>query len=109
MATDVNVFGTYAASAISELFEKEYLLDNLDWDGRGQKYTLRIRGADRKPMVGVGLIVYKKRGNMIMLIDAVKKNETAFQIDRSKNDNMNGFLNCVLSFAQRLREEASYQ
>lgn len=109
MATLSDIFNQYASVAICELTEKGFLLDTLDWDKKGQKYTLRIRGADRKPMVGVGLITFQNWKHTITLIDAVKGSETKFQFDPDNKENKSDFLNCVLIFAKQLREEASYK
>ncbi len=55
----VKDFHKYASVAIGSLSDNGYLLNDLDWDVKGQKYTLRIRGADRQPMVGVGVTTFR--------------------------------------------------
>lgn len=107
MATKTNVFHQFAAVAISELFDKEYLLNPLDWDVKAQKYTLRIRGEDRRPMVAVGLITFSARNNKIVVYDAVTGEKDEFEgVDRTNKDS---FLAFICAWAQKLRDVSAYR
>jgi len=83
------------------------LLNPLDRDVKAQKYTLRIRGADQRPMVAVGLITFSARNNKIVVCDAVtgKKDEVE-GVDRTNKDS---FLVFICAWAQTLRETAAYK
>ena len=106
----VKVFHKYASLAIGSLSDNGYLLNDLDWDVKGQKYTLRIRGADRQPMVGVGVITFRGKDNTIILTDAVTGKQSFFQIpEKFDKDNLDEFQRRTLGFAQMLREEAAYR
>ena len=104
------IFHKYASLAIGSLSDNGYLLDDLDWDVKGQKYTLRIRGADRQPMVGVGVITFRGKENTIVLTDAVTGKQSFFRMpEKSDKDNLDEFLHRILEFSQMLREEAAYR
>lgn len=107
MATKTNVFHQFAAVAISELFDKEYLLNPLDWDVKAQKYTLRIRGEDRRPMVAVGLITFSARNNKIVVYDAVTGEKGEFVGIEATN--RVDYLAFICAWAQRLKETAAYK
>lgn len=107
MATKSAVFHQLASLAISELFDKEYLLNPLDWDVKAQKYTLRIRGEDRRPMVAVGLITFSARNNKIVVYDAVTGEKDEFEgIDGTNKD---AFLAFICAWAQKLRDVSAYR
>lgn len=107
MATKTNVFHQFAAMAIGELFDKGYLLNPLDWDVKSQKYTLRIRGADRKPMVAVGLITASLKSDKIIVFDAVTGEKDEFEgIDGTNKDS---FLAFICAWAQKLRDASAYR
>lgn len=110
MATITDIFHQFASAAIGELFEKGYLLDNLDWDVKAQKYTLRIRGAERQPMVAVGLITFSSKNNKIIVIDAVTQTKSDFEIVilNGKN-NIEDFLKFICNWAQELRTISAYK
>lgn len=107
MATKTNVFHQFAAIAICELSEKGYLLNPLDWDVKAQKYTLRIRGADRRPMVAVGLITFSAKSNKIVVYDAVTGVKDEFA--GLEIVNRDAFLSFICTWAQKLREIAAYK
>ena len=107
MSSKTDIIHSYIAAAISELFAKEYLLDNLDWDIQGNKYTLRIRGADSRPMVAVGLITWTSAG--ITLINAVTGKKDSLKVDVESKDSKQDILRSVSDFAEQLREEAAYK
>ena len=110
MATKTNIFHQFSSAAIGELFNKGYLLDALDWDVKAQKYTLRIRGKDRKPMVAVGLITFSLKSNKIIVIDAVTHEKNQFEIVELNNkSNITEFLSFICDWAQKLRETAAYK
>ena len=110
MATKTNVFHQLSSLAISELFDKGYLLNGLDWDVKAQKYTLRIRGADRKPMVAVGLITFSLKNNTIIVIDAVTGEKSEFElIEMNGQSNTDNFISFICDWAQKLRETAAYK
>ena len=110
MATKTNIFHQLSALAINELFDKGYLLNDLDWDVKAQKYTLRIRGADRKPMVAVGLITFSLKNNTIIVIDAVTHEKSKFElIEMSGQINTDSFISFICDWAQKLRETAAYK
>ena len=107
MATKSDVFHQLAAVAIGALEEKGYLLNPLDWDVKAQKYTLRIRGIDQKPMVAVGLITFSARNNKIIVYDAVTGEKDEFvSIETTNTD---AYLAFICAWAQRLRETAAYK
>ena len=107
MATKTAVFHQLAFLAISELSEKGYLLDTLDWDVKSQKYTLRIRGADQRPMVAVGLITFSAKNNKIVVYDAVTGEKDEFEgIDGTNKD---AFLAFICAWAQKLRDVSAYK
>ena len=107
MATKTAVFHQLASLAISELSDKGYLLDPLDWDVKAQKYTLRIRGADQRPMVAVGLITFSARNNKIVVYDAVTGEKDEFEgIDGTNKDS---FLAFICAWAQKLRDASAYR
>jgi hypothetical protein len=107
MATKTNSFHQFAAIAIGELFDKGYLLNPLDWDVKAQKYTLRIRGIDQKPMVAVGLITFSARNNKIIVYDAVTGEKDEFVGIEATN--RVAYLAFICAWAQRLRETAAYK
>lgn len=107
MATKTQVFHQFAAAAIGELSDKGYLLDPLDWDVKAQKYTLRIRGEDRRPMVAVGLITFFAKSNKIVVYDAVTGEKDEFE--GLETANKDAFLTFVCTWAQKLRETAAYK
>ena len=107
MATKTNAFHQFAAIAIEELFDKGYLLNPLDWDVKAQKYTLRIRGADQRPMVAVGLITFSARNNKIVVYDAVTGEKDEFEGVESTN--RNAFLAFICAWAQKLRDVSAYK
>lgn len=110
MATKTNIFHHFASAAISELFDKGYLLDDLDWDVKAQKYTLRIRGVDRRPMVAVGLITFSLKNNKIIVADAVTGEKNNFEIlEVNSKSNLDDFLKFICEWAQKLRENAAYK
>ena len=110
MSTKTNIFHRFSSLAISELFDKGYLLNDLDWDVKAQKYTLRIRGADRKPMVAVGLITFSAKKYKIIVIDAVTHEKSEFEIVEANGQiNKDDFLCFICDWAQRLRETAAYK
>ncbi len=104
-STAAKTFHRLASVAIGALSDGGYLLDPLDWDVKGQKYTLRIRGANREPMVAVGLITFRRKDGAIVLTDAVTGTQAAFPL---KENAAAAFSSFSLEFAQRLREEAAY-
>ena len=108
MASMYDIYKQFSSVAISKLMEREYLLDDLDWDVKSGKYTLRIRGADRSPMVAVGLLTFRRKDNMIVAINAVTGEKTEFQLvaDGGQN-NIEDFLGFICDYAQKLREEAA--
>lgn len=107
MATKTAVFHQLTSLAISELSDKGYLLDTLDWDVKSQKYTLRIRGADRRPMVAVGLITFSAKNNKIVVYDAVTGEKDEFEgIDGTNKD---AFLAFICAWAQKLRDVSAYK
>lgn len=107
MATKANAFHQFAAIAIGELFDKGYLLNPLDWDVKAQKYTLRIRGADQRPMVAVGLITFSAKNNKIVVYDAVTGEKDEFEgIDGTNKD---AFLAFICAWAQKLRDVSAYK
>lgn len=107
MATKTAVFHQLTSLAISELSDKGYLLDTLDWDVKSQKYTLRIRGADRRPMVAVGLITASWKSNKMIVIDAVTGEKDEFEgIDGTNKD---AFLAFICAWAQKLRDVSAYR
>ena len=107
MATKTNSFHQFAAIAIGELFDKGYLLNPLDWDVKAQKYTLRIRGTDHRPMVAVGLITFSARNNKIVVYDAVTGEKDEFEgIDGTNKD---AFLAFICAWAQTLRDVSAYR
>ena len=107
MATKTNAFHQFAAVAIGELEDKGYLLNPLDWDVKSQKYTLRIRGADRRPMIAVGLITFSAKSNKIIVYDAITGEKDEF--DGLETTNKDAFLTFICAWAQRLRETAAYK
>lgn len=107
MATKTAVFHQLASFAISELSDKGYLLNPLDWDVKAQKYTLRIRGIDQKPMVAVGLITFSARNNKIVVYDAVTGEKDEFESVESTN--RNAFLDFICAWAQKLRDTSAYR
>jgi len=110
MSTKTNIFHRFSSLAISELFDKGYLLNDLDWDVKAQKYTLRIRGADRKPMVAVGLITFSLKTNTIIVIDAVTHEKSEFElIETNGQSNTDSFISFICDWAQKLREAANYK
>ena len=110
MATKTNIFHHLSSLAIGELFDKGYLLNDLDWDVKAQKYTLRIRGADRKPMVAVGLITFSLKNNTIIVIDAVTHEKSEFElIEINGQNNTDSFIRFICDWAQKLREAAAYK
>ncbi len=110
MATKTSIFHRLASSAIAELFDKGYLLDDLDWDVKGQKYTLRIRGADRRPMTAVGLITFSLKSSKVIVIDAVTGEKSEFKIIKTGDRiNADEFLVFICGWAQELRETAAYK
>lgn len=110
MASTYDIYKQFANVSISKLMEREYLLDDLDWDVKSGKYTLRIRGADRKPMVAVVLLTFRRRDNMIVAINAVTGEKTKFQlIAVGGQSNIEDFLDFICEYAQKLREKASYR
>lgn len=110
MATKTDIFHQFALQAIRELSEKGYLLNNLDWDVKAQKYTLRIRGADRRPMVAVGLITFSLKSNNIIVIDAVTHEKCNFEIlEVNGKGNLDDFLKFMCEWAQKLREISAYK
>ena len=110
MASMYEIYKQFSSVAIGKLMEKEFLLDDLDWDVKGGKYTLRIRGADRRPMVAVGLLTFRRRDNMIVAINAVTGEKTEFQlIAVGGQSNIEDFLGFICDYAQKLREEAAYR
>jgi len=110
MATKTSRFHLLASVAIVELSDKGYLLDDLDWDVKGQKYTLRIRGTDRRPMTAVGLITFSLKSNKIIVIDAVTGEKGEFEIlETDGNSNTDDFLLFICNWAQKLRETAAYK
>lgn len=110
MATKTNIFHHLSSLAIGELFDKGYLLNDLDWDVKAQKYTLRIRGADRKPMVAVGLITFSLKNNTIIVIDAVTYEKSEFElIEINGQNNTDSFIRFICDWAQKLREAAAYK
>lgn len=110
MAKPVDVFQVYVSGAIASLFDKGYLLHPLDYDVREPSYyILRIRGAERQPMVGVGSVTYNARKSTITLSDCVTNLKTVLPFIPDDKNNYNEFLQCIFAFAQQLREEASYQ
>lgn len=107
MATKSAVFHQLASLAISELSDKGYLLNSLDWDVKAQKYTLRIRGADHRPMVAVGLITFSAKNNKIVVYDAVTGEKDEFEgVDRTNKD---AFLAFICAWAQKLRDASAYR
>ena len=108
----IDIYDMYASAAIDGLTEKEYLMNSLDWDinETDHKYTLRIRGADHRPMVAVGLITFRQKDTMIILINAVTGEHTQFQmkLNNDKN-NLDEFVEFMLTYAQKLQEEAAYK
>ena len=107
MATKTNVFHQFAAIAIGELSNRGFLLNPLDWDVKAQKYTLRIRGIDQKPMVAVGLITFSAKNNKIVVYDAVTGEKDEFvSIETTNRD---AYLAFICAWAQRLREPAAYK
>lgn len=107
MATKSAIFHQLASLAISELSNKGYLLDPLDWDVKAQKYTLRIRGADQRPMVAVGLITFSARNNKIVVYDAVTGEKDEFEgVDGTNKDS---FLAFICAWAQKLRDASAYR
>lgn len=107
MATKTQIFHKLAAVAIGALTDKEYLLNPLDWDVKAQKYTLRIRGTDQRPMVAVGLISFSAKSNKIVVYDAVTGEKDEFEgMDGTNKD---AFLTFICAWAQRLRETAAYK
>jgi len=110
MASKSDIYHFLASVATSELTNKEYLLDDLDWDVNDQKYTLRIRGADRRPMVAVGLITFSSKNNTIVVIDAVTGEKSEFEIlTINGKSNTDDFLKFICDWAQKLRETAAYK
>ena len=107
MATKSDVFHQMAAVAIGALEEKGYLLNPLDWDVKAQKYTLRIRGTDQRPMVAVGLITFSAKGNKIVVFDAVTGEKDEFEGIESTN--IDAFVAFICAWAQKLRETAAYK
>ena len=106
MTTKSAVFHQLASLAISELSDKGYLLNPLDWDVKAQKYTLRIRGTDHRPMVAVGLITFSARKNKIVVYDAVTGEKDEFEgIDGTNKD---AFLAFICAWAQKLRDVSAY-
>ena len=109
MASKTSIIRSWIFAAITELFEQEYLLDSLDWDVKGNKYTLRIRGADRRPMVGVGLITFSGTSGNISFINAVTGHRETMKADVESKESKQVFLNNVFDFAKQLRDEAAYK
>ena len=110
MSSMYNIYEQFASVAIGKLMEREYLLDDLDWDVKGGKYTLRIRGADRSPMVAVGLLTFRRKDNMIVAINAVTGEKTEFSLIAVVcQSNIEDFLDFICEYAQKLREEAAYR
>ena len=109
MASKTDSIRSWIAVAIEELFAKKYLLNDLDWDVKGNKYTLRIRGADRRPMVAVGLITFFGQTGNISLINAVTGEKESLKVDVGNKESHQVFLKKVLAFAKRLRDEEAYQ
>ena len=107
MAIKTNVFHQFAAIAIGELSDRGYLLNPLDWDVKAQKYTLRIRGADSKPMVAVGLITFSAKSDKIIVFDAVTSEKDEFE--GIETINRDAFLAFICAWAQKLRETAAYK
>ena len=107
MATKANVFHQFASLAISELTDKGYLLHPLDWDVKAQKYTLRIRGADQRPMVAVGLITFSAKNSKIVVYDAVTGEKNEFVgIESTDKDTFLGF---ICAWAKKLRDVSAYR
>ena len=110
MASTYDLYKLFASVAISKLMEQEYLLDDLDWDVKNGKYTLRIHGADRKPVVAVGILTFRNKDNMIVAADAVTNEQTEFQlISNDGKNNKEDFLNFICEYAQKMREYAAHQ
>ena len=107
MATKTAVFHQLASFAISELSDKGFLLDPLDWDVKAQKYTLRIRGIDQRPMVAVGLITFSAKSNKIVVYDAVTGEKDEFE--GIETTNREAYLAFIYAWAQKLRETAAYK
>ena len=107
MATKTAIFHQLAFFAIFELLDKEYLLNTLDWDVKAQKYTLRIRGADKRPMVAVGLITFSAKNNKIFVYDAVTGEKDEFEGVESTN--RDAFLDFICTWAQKLRDISAYR
>ena len=108
MASRTDIIRSWITVAIEELFAKEYLLDDLDQDVKGNKYTLRIRGADRRPMVAVGLITFSGTSGRISFINAVTGHRETMRADVENKESKQVFLNNVSDFAKRLRDEGAY-
>ncbi len=108
MASEYEIYKKAAFAAIGELLEQGFLLDDLDWDVSRGKFTLRLRGADRKPMVAVGLITYRRKDNMIVMVNAVTgaNEELPLFVGSKPNSAIDS---AVCDFAKRLREEAAYK
>ena len=109
MPSKTNIIRLWISAAIGELFDKGYLLNDLDWDVKGNKYTLRIRGADSRPMVAVGIITFTGISDNVVLTNAVTGQKTSIKIDVESDKNQSDFLNNICNFAQQLREEAAYK
>lgn len=107
MATKANVYHQLASAAIGELSDKGYLLDPLDWDVKSQKYTLRIRGADRKPMVAVGLITTSLKNDKVIVFDAVTGEKDEFE--GMETSNREAFMSFICAWAQKLRDVSAYR
>lgn len=109
MASMYDVYKQFANVAISKLMEKEFLLDDLDWDMKSGKYTLRIRGANHGPVVAVGLLTFRRRDNRIVVINAVTGEQEEFQLVVDGKSNIEEFSDFIYEYAQKLRDETAYR
>ena len=67
MAAEYDIYKQVIHSSIDLLMQKGYLSHDLDWDVKGGKFTLRIRGVNFEPMAAVALITFNRWRNTIVL------------------------------------------
>lgn len=109
MATEYDVYKMAVNAAIEKLKQNGYLCHDLDWDVAYGRFTLRIRGVKGEPMAAVALISFRKKGNIVVLIDAVTGMRFEYRLisENGKTDK-EGFFGFILDHAQKLRDEAAY-
>lgn len=109
MAAEYDIYKQVIHSSIDLLMQKGYLSHDLDWDVKGGKFTLRIRGVNFEPMAAVALITFNRWRNTIVLFNAVTDDRSEYPLicDGKKVDK-DGFLKFIIEYAKKLNEESAY-